>query len=81
MYNRQAAVQYANLWWNRRNPAFPNFTVDCTNYISQCLLAGGAPMRGAPNRGKGWWVQHGNGALAGLLHIPLDGIWKALQQD
>ncbi|MGE8037578.1 amidase domain-containing protein [Lysinibacillus sp. NPDC093692] len=60
MYNRQAAVQYANLWWNRRNPAFPNFTVDCTNYISQCLLAGGAPMRGAPNRGKGWWLQHGN---------------------
>ncbi|WP_264987755.1 amidase domain-containing protein [Lysinibacillus piscis] len=60
IYNRQAAVQYANLWWNRRNPAFPSFQVDCTNYISQCLLAGGAPMRGAPNREKGWWLQRGN---------------------
>lgn len=30
--------------------------MDCTNFISQCLRAGGAPMRGAPNRAKGWWI-------------------------
>src|SRR5690606_20461872 len=35
------------------------FDVDCTNYISQCLLAGGAPMYGYPNREKGWWLRGG----------------------
>lgn len=59
MYNRQAAVDYANRWWNRFNPAFPKFDDDCTNFISQCLLAGGAPMTGAPNRAKGWWLKGG----------------------
>ena len=73
MYNRQAAVQYANLWWNRRNPAFPNFDVDCTNYISQCLLAG-APMRGAQIEIKAGGFSKEIGALAGLLPIHYDGI-------
>ncbi|ARF15757.1 amidase [Sporosarcina sp. P12(2017)] len=59
LYNRQAAVDYADKWWNSRNPAFPSFEDDCTNFISQCLLAGGAPMHGAPNREKGWWMRKG----------------------
>lgn len=59
MYNREAAVAYANKWWNGRNPEFHSFDVDCTNFISQCLLAGGAPMYGYPNRERGWWMQGG----------------------
>lgn len=59
-YDREAAVAYANRWWNDYNPEFPKFGVDCTNYISQCLLAGGAPMRGFPNREQGWWIKDGN---------------------
>lgn len=59
-YNRLKAVQYAETWWNSHNPAYKNFDVNCTNYISQCLHAGGAPMRGYPNRGKGWWMQSNN---------------------
>lgn len=59
MYDRQAAVRYADQWWNGRNPAFPTVTDDCTNYISQCLLAGGAPMHGCPDREKGWWLRQG----------------------
>lgn len=59
MYDREAAVRYANEWWNGRNPAFPSFDDDCTNYISQCLLAGGAPMHGYPNRESGWWMRGG----------------------
>lgn len=58
-YDRLAAVQYAERWWNDYNPEFETFTVDCTNYISQCLYAGGAPMRGAPDRSAGWWYQSG----------------------
>ncbi|MFD2654704.1 amidase domain-containing protein [Gracilibacillus thailandensis] len=60
-YDRRAAVQYAERWWNDANPAYRFFEDnDCTNYISQCLRAGGAPMYGAPNRSKGWWYQQDN---------------------
>jgi hypothetical protein len=57
-YDRLKAVQYAEKWWNSYNPAYHKFEVDCTNYISQCVHAGGAPMRGYPNRGSGWWMQN-----------------------
>jgi hypothetical protein len=60
-YDRRKAVQYAETWWNSYNPAFRKFEEnDCTNYISQCLNAGGAPMRGYPTRGKGWWIRGNN---------------------
>jgi len=59
-YDRSKAVAYAEKWWNSYNPAFPQFAVDCTNYISQCLHAGGAPMRGAPIRERGWWCSYSN---------------------
>ncbi|MBE3571210.1 MAG: amidase domain-containing protein [Bacillales bacterium] len=59
-YNRLKAVQYAERWWNSYNPAYQKFQVDCTNFISQCLKAGGAPMRGYPNRSQGWWMQNGS---------------------
>lgn len=56
-YNRVLAVQYAERWWNDYNPAYLKFDVDCTNYISQCLFAGGAPMTGFFDRRKGWWYK------------------------
>ena len=56
VYNRAEAVAYANRWWDGYNPQFPVFQDDCTNFISQCLYAGGAPMRGMPNREQGWWM-------------------------
>ncbi|MFD0828945.1 amidase domain-containing protein [Neobacillus sp. M.A.Huq-85] len=59
-YDRLKAVQYAERWWNSYNPAYKKFENNCTNYISQCLRAGGSPMRGYPNRGSGWWVQNNN---------------------
>ncbi|MFO1442644.1 amidase domain-containing protein [Bacillus sp. Bva_UNVM-123] len=59
-YDRLKAVQYAERWWNSYNPAYKTFEVNCTNYISQCLYAGGAPMRGHPNRGQGWWTTNSN---------------------
>lgn len=59
-YNRRKAVQYAERWWNDYNPAFPKFEVDCTNFVSQCLYAGNAPMRGYPDRSRGWWCKNNN---------------------
>ena len=75
-YNRQKAVQYAERWWNDYNPAYKKFEVDCTNYVSQCLHQGGAPMRGYANRSNGWWMQNNNWsyswsvAHALRLHLP-----------
>lgn len=59
-YDRLKAVKYADNWWNRYNPQYKKFDVDCTNYISQCLHAGGAPMHGQPNRSSGWWFGSNN---------------------
>jgi len=59
-YDRRAAVQYAERWWNSYNPDYQTFDVDCTNYVSQCLYAGGAPMWGNPNREQGWWYKGDN---------------------
>ena len=44
-YDRDKAVSYANLYWEEYNPYYPEFEDnDCTNYISQIILSGGAPM-------------------------------------
>lgn len=56
-YNRRRAVEYADKYWNQANPDYLKFEVDCTNYVSQCLLAGGAPMNYTGRREAGWWYQ------------------------
>ena len=50
-YNRELAVEYAREWAYLRNPAYYNFDSlggDCTNFVSQCLIAGGMPMNYQP---------------------------------
>ncbi|WLR58417.1 amidase domain-containing protein [Guptibacillus hwajinpoensis] len=59
-YDRLSALKYAERWWDDANPSYQSFDVDCTNYISQCLHAGKAPMRGYPDRTKGWWMKGNN---------------------
>lgn len=54
-YDRVRVLRYAELWWNGKNPAFPRFADDCTNFISQCLYAGNLPPTGGSNRSVGWW--------------------------
>jgi len=45
-YNPLKAIQYANQWWNKRNPKFQSYGVgDCANFVSQCLIAGGLNLR------------------------------------
>ncbi|MBD8500733.1 amidase domain-containing protein [Paenibacillus arenosi] len=56
-YRREMAVEYAELYWNEPNPQFLQFEVDCTNYVSQCLFAGGAPMNYTGKRELGWWYR------------------------
>ncbi|SIT03098.1 amidase domain-containing protein [Alicyclobacillus vulcanalis] len=60
VYDRIRAVRYADAWWDGTNPRFPRFSDDCTNFVSQCLFAGGLPMWGESDRTKGWWFQFGS---------------------
>ena len=46
-YDRTAAVNYAEQWAFRRNPAYYDFSGlggDCTSFVSQCLYAGSGIM-------------------------------------
>ncbi len=54
--NLDAVLEYAGRWAYERNPAFYNFNEiggDCTNFVSQCLYAGGAAMNPTPD--TGWY--------------------------
>ncbi|NOU91447.1 hypothetical protein GC102_37840 [Paenibacillus sp. LMG 31460] len=55
IYNRAKAAHYAETWWQTPNPKYEEFEVDCTNFVSQCLFAGGAPMDYTGKRDLGWW--------------------------
>jgi len=61
LYDRAAAARYADRWWQEGNPEFETFAVDCTNYVSQCLFAGGAPINYTGKRETGWWYKGYNG--------------------
>lgn len=55
-YQASRAVEYALRWALARNPLFSDFAGiggDCTNFVSQCLLAGGATMN--DTRDYGWY--------------------------
>ena len=55
-YGRERAVEYARKWALSRNPLFFDFTGgggNCTNFVSQCLLAGGLLMN--PTETFGWY--------------------------
>lgn len=56
-YRRDKAVAYAEQWWNEPNPSFLAFEEDCTNYVSQCIFAGSAPMNYTGKRELGWWYK------------------------
>lgn len=48
-YSSEAAVNYANQYWQNYNPAYPDLNKlggDCANFVSQCLYAGGKQMNG-----------------------------------
>ncbi|MFK3938658.1 amidase domain-containing protein [Alkalihalobacillus sp. NPDC078783] len=63
-YNRLEAVRYAERWWNDYNPEYNRFTDNCTNFISQCLYAGGSPMNRTGQKSKGWWTDGASWSLS-----------------
>ena len=60
-FDRDKAIEYAHRWALDRNPSFLDFDElggDCTNYVSQILLAGGCPMDYTPT--YGWYYTSGS---------------------
>lgn len=46
-YNRSAVKKYIHDWVREHNPQYPNLDGkggDCTNFVSQCMHAGGFPI-------------------------------------
>jgi hypothetical protein len=56
-YRRESAVAFAERWWNEPSPSYEPFEVNCTNYVSQCIFAGQAPMNYTGKRETGWWYK------------------------
>lgn len=57
-YQRDRAIAYAHRWAYKRNPAYADFEEmggDCTNFVSQCLYAGGGIMNTTPVHG--WYYK------------------------
>ena len=57
-YNRMRAITYARRWAFARNPLFNDYSSfggDCTNFASQCLLAGSLVMNETPT--FGWYYK------------------------
>ncbi len=46
-YDVIKAVEYARKYALQANPAYPVFENNCTNFVSQCLVAGGISMEGS----------------------------------
>jgi len=60
-YNRQKAIDYAYKYALSRNPSFycfNNLGGNCTNFVSQCLFAGGMPFN--HNYPFGWFYKNIN---------------------
>jgi len=70
-YDRPAAIDYAHTWALGRNPEYGDFSEiggDCSNFISQCLVAWGAVMN--ETRDTGWFYHSMNSRAAGWSAVP-----------
>lgn len=47
VYDGEAAAEYAILWARGENPNYEHYSKDCTNFVSQCIYAGGIDMNGS----------------------------------
>lgn len=60
-YDIQKAIDYSYKWAKKRNPKYYNFEAvggNCTNFISQCLIAGGCTMN--TKKETGWYYHSKN---------------------
>lgn len=70
-YDRLAVVSYAHQWAYGRNPAFYDYEQlggDCTNFASQCILAGSGVMNFTPT--YGWYYIDSNQKAPAWTGVP-----------
>ncbi len=70
-YDRDAAVAYARKWALSRNPKYYDYEKlggDCTNFVSQCLYAGGGVMNYKPT--FGWYYFSANNHSPSWTGVP-----------
>ena len=76
-YNPLKAIQYADQWWNKRNPKFQSYGFnDCANYASQCLIAGGLSLRVSPSADKSGSIATCTSLDAYLTNTVKATVWK-----
>lgn len=46
-YSSSSAIKYARQYALGWNTVYPKYSSDCTNFVSQCLKAGGVPTKGS----------------------------------
>lgn len=55
-YTGTNAAAYADNWATARNGSYPQFSSDCTNFVSQAASHGGYPFRNTGGSGTdSWW--------------------------
>ena len=67
-YNRYAAENYAETYALNPNPAYRYFGEDCTNFVSQCLYAGGLTETGKYWYGSDYAWYYDWGTRPGYSH-------------
>jgi len=76
-YNPLKAIQYANQWWNKRNPKFQSYGFnDCANFVSQCLIAGGLNLRASSSADKSGSIAQCTSLDAYLTNTLKATVWK-----
>ena len=76
-YNPLKAVQYADQWWNKRNPTFQSYGFnDCANFVSQCLIAGGLNLRASPSADKSGSIAQCSSLDTFLTNTLKATVWK-----
>ena len=74
-YNRERAVEYAKRWALDRNPLFVDFTEiggNCTNFVSQAVLAGSCTMNYTPDFAHETFCEPGEYTLPIIVHVYTD---------
>ncbi|MBN1585164.1 amidase domain-containing protein [Candidatus Uhrbacteria bacterium] len=59
-YDGDDAADYADTYWQNYNPAYTSFECDCTNFVSQCLYAGGWEETGSEVDDPDAWFYNGS---------------------
>lgn len=58
-YNGQAAANYAGKYWQNYNSAYDSYSSDCTNFTSQCIVAGSFPTVKLPSANVSYYMLGG----------------------